>query len=393
MTSENVKGFKDYLGSEAVKRAAVREIIEDCFRLYGFEPAETPTIENLDFVKGQNSDDEAVSDVFKLQDRGKRKLGLRYEFTFQLKRIAKGQKLPYKRYQIGKVFRDEPIKTGRYREFVQCDADIVGSSELVSDAEILSLVKTVFSRIGIPIEIQVNNRKLLNSIIGQTGVRDKKTAVKIIREIDKLDKDMVAAKKNLVRILGKQKTDELLDYFDKPLDFFLQQSFPGAADISELGNLCSLYGIKLSFSPDLARGLSYYTGNVFEIITKKSDLAICAGGRYELDSIPAVGISFGLDRISELAKKIDKRSVDCLVISIGQDKKAIKLVEQLRKKGKSCSIMFGKPGKAMEYANSKEIAYVVFVGAEEVKKGKFKLRNMKTGREKLVSSNKLIKSI
>ena len=129
MKTEIVKGFKDYIGEEAKKRKKIIEVITETFEKYGFEPAETPIIEYENFVKGQNEQDEAVSDIYKLKDKGKRKLALRYEFTFQLKRLAKNKKIPYKRYQIGEVFRDEPasgVKT-RFRQFTQGDADIVGS--------------------------------------------------------------------------------------------------------------------------------------------------------------------------------------------------------------------------------------------------------------------------
>src|SRR3989344_9471296 len=133
---ETVKGFKDFTGEEASKREKIRNIIVDNFKRYGFEPAETPIVEYESFVKGNNEQDEAVSDIFKLEDKGKRKLALRYEFTFQLKRLAQNKKLPYKRYQIGEVFRDEPVKPGRLRQFTQCDVDIVGST-LKDEAEVL----------------------------------------------------------------------------------------------------------------------------------------------------------------------------------------------------------------------------------------------------------------
>jgi len=123
-----VKGFKDATGKDAEKKAFIKEVIKQIFERYGFLPAETPLIEYEEFVKGENPNDEAVRDIFKLQDRGKRSLALRYEFTFQLKRLAKNQKLPFRRYQIGEVFRDEPIREGRVRQFTQCDADVVGST-------------------------------------------------------------------------------------------------------------------------------------------------------------------------------------------------------------------------------------------------------------------------
>ncbi|MEK6819370.1 MAG: ATP phosphoribosyltransferase regulatory subunit, partial [Nanoarchaeota archaeon] len=134
---EPVKGFKDSSGEDAVKRAEIKRIMAEIFESYGFEPAETPIIEQEEFVRGENANDEAVRDTFKLEDRGKRKLALRYEFTFQLKRLAKNKKLPYKRYQIGELFRDEPIREGRTRQFTQCDIDVIGSN-FKDEAECLS---------------------------------------------------------------------------------------------------------------------------------------------------------------------------------------------------------------------------------------------------------------
>src|SRR3989344_7658209 len=128
MNNDLVKGFNDYAGEEALKRAEIKKILVDTFEKYGFEPAETPLVEYEDFVKGENKQDEAVSDIFKLKDKGERNLALRYEFTFQLKRLMQNKKLPYRRYQIGEVFRDEPVSSSRFRQFTQCDIDIIGST-------------------------------------------------------------------------------------------------------------------------------------------------------------------------------------------------------------------------------------------------------------------------
>ena len=164
INTDEVKGFQDFTGQEALKREAIKEILIRNFKLYGFEPAETPIIEYEDFVKGENEYDEAVSDIFKLKDKGNRNLALRYEFTFQLKRISKNKKLPYKRYQLGEVFRDEPVSANRFRQFSQADADVIGSS-VKEEAEILALTAKISKELGIKTEIQVNNRKLLNSMI------------------------------------------------------------------------------------------------------------------------------------------------------------------------------------------------------------------------------------
>src|SRR3990167_6686052 len=145
MTSEPVKGFRDFAGKEAKKLSEIQKILVTIFERYGFEPSETPIIEYEDFVKGENKEDEAISDIFKLKDKGKRKLALRYEFTFQLKRLMKNQKLPYKRYQIGPLFRDEPVGLMRFRQFTQADIDIVGSG-VRNEAEILSLASEILKK-------------------------------------------------------------------------------------------------------------------------------------------------------------------------------------------------------------------------------------------------------
>src|SRR3989338_11170405 len=181
---EVVKGFRDIEGSEAAKRLEIQKILINEFEKYGFEFVETPVIEYEEFVKGENTSDEAVSDIFKLKDRGERNLALRYEFTFQLKRLARNKKLPYKRYQIGPVFRDEPISGNRMRQFISCDGDVIGA-DIKDQAEILSMTKEILDKLKIKGEIYVNNRKLLNEILDEQKVSDKKA---VIREIDKLDK-------------------------------------------------------------------------------------------------------------------------------------------------------------------------------------------------------------
>src|SRR3989344_5432484 len=182
-----VKGFKDYTGLDALKRQETQRIVENVFRSFGFEPAETPIIEDEEFVRGDNANDEAVSGVYKLTDKGERKLALRYEFTFQLKRIIQGKKMPYRRYQIGPVFRDEPISGNRSRQFTTCEVDVVGST-LRDDAEILVVANQIINSLNIgEVIIYYNNRKLLNEILEKEGVKEADRK-QVIRELDKLDK-------------------------------------------------------------------------------------------------------------------------------------------------------------------------------------------------------------
>jgi len=398
MATELVKGFRDILPDEAMKREKVRSIIAETCRKYGFLPLETPTIEYEELVKGDNELDEAVSTIYKLKDRAERKLALRYEFTFQLSRLLaenSNLKLPLRRYQTGSVFRDEPIGVGRYREFTQFDIDIIGDESIKADAEILAVVSEIFKKLGIKIEIIVNNRKLLNSIISSLGIENKEFAIREIDKIDKLGEDEV--KKNLNKFIDKPTIIKLLSLFRKPLSYFASQKLQGSEELRELEKLCKIYGINLKFSAKLARGLSYYTGNVFEIASRDSKGSLAGGGRYDEKikigerKIPAVGIGLGFDRICELAK-IKPEKIKCLIISIQQDEKAIKLVENLRKKDISCFVMY-QISKALDYANALGIPYVIFIGKEEVKKKKIKLRDMKSGEEKMLGEKELVEKL
>jgi len=373
MTTQPVRGFRDYDGEEALKRAEIKKILVETFEKYGFEPAETPIIEEEKFVKSNNSQDEVISDIYKLKDKGKRKLALRYEFTFQLKRLMQNKKLPFKRYQIGEVFRDEPVSTNRFRQFTQCDVDTVGST-IKDEAEILALTKDVFDKLGIKIDILINNRRLLNEILDDLKI--KKNREQILRELDKIDKQNLQKTQNELCKLGAEKILETMSQGEK---YFVK--FDSYREIISLKEYCKIYGFDVLFSPTIVRGLSYYTGSVFEIKCKDIKETICAGGSYLVNEKQATGISFGLDRISQLAKlKLQKEKY--LVVSLEQDEEAIKIVRILRKKGKSVSIFYGKPSKALEFANSYCYNKVIFVGEKEVKAKKFKVKDMTSGREK-----------
>jgi len=367
---ETVKGFKDFLGKDAEKFAFIREIARQTFEKYNFQEVQTPVVEYEKFVRGENANDEAVSDIFKLQDKGKRELALRYEFTFQLKRLAVNQKLPFKRFQIGPVFRDEPVSENRIRQLTQCDIDTVGAT-IKDEAEILAAIKEILDALKVKSIIYVNNRKLLNEILEEQGVKEKE---EVIREIDKLDKlSPEEVKKNL----QQYNAQEVLKIFQKPENYF--KKYTAYAEIEELKKYCKFYGIEVRFQPSLARGLSYYTGNVFEVksIIKET---ICGGGTYMVGETTATGISFSIERlmaVTNIAIKIDKT----LIVSLNKDLKAISLSKQLRKQGKNTSVYFGKPSKALEYANSYGFNQVIFVGEKEVEKKKFKVKNLLTGKE------------
>mgnify|MGYP003966693231 FL=1 len=380
MKTDTVKGFQDFTGEEALKRTEIKQLIGDTFLSYGFEPAETPIVEYEEFVKGENENDEAVSDIFKLRDKGGRELALRYEFTFQLKRIAKNKKLPYKRFQIGPVFRDEPISANRLRQFTQCDIDIVGSN-IKSEAEILFITKEILNNLKVKSILYVNNRKLLDEILADLKIKNKD---QVLREIDKLDK---LPKKEVKENLKKLNADKILNIFDQSPTYF--KKYPAYKEIEELKKYCKYYKINIVFAPFLTRGLSYYNGNVFEIKSNIKE-TICAGGSYIVNGIQSTGISLGIERLQLVAKTAsDIERV--LVVSLNQDKEAIQLAQKLRTQGMNTTIFYGKPSKALEYANSYNIKKTIFVGAKEVQKKKFKVKDMKTGKEKYITIQKVSK--
>lgn len=397
---DTVKGFQDFLPPESLKRQAVKRIIEKWFERYGFNPIETPMVEFDEMMKpeGVQEEDEAVSDRFRLKDRAGRNLGLRYEFTFQLGRIIKqnpNMKLPFRRYQVGEVFRDEPIGANRFRQFTQCDADVIGDSSINADAECLALVTDILKELKIKNVIEVNNRKLLNAIIESVEISDGKN---VMRELDKLGKvSEDAIKANLRKYADVNQITTLFKLMEKDLAFFKANAFDGSDELDSLIRICDKYGVELKFNPTMVRGFGYYTGNVFEV-KNESGLSVAAGGRYDKSvgkylgrDIPAVGISFGLERVAVLAK-VEVDAVPRLVVmSLDQDSEVIKLVKKIRKEGGLCIPWFDKVGKGMEYANALSIPFVLFLGKDEIDKGKFKVKNMKSGEEKEYTEKQVLK--
>lgn len=380
MNTSPVKGFNDYLDENALKRAEIKKILADAFERYGFNPVETPVVEYEEFVTGENEKDEAVSDIFKLKDKGDRKLALRYEFTFQLKRIMQNKKLPFRRYQIGEVFRDEPVSANRFRQFVQADADIVGISKeepFKSEAEILSMTSEILNKLGVDFVIYFNNRKLLNEILEKEGI-NQKDRNNVIKEIDKMDK---LPEKEIKDNLKKYKAEKILNIFKKSEEYFEKYSF--FKEVLDLKDYLKMYNIKAEFSPSLARGLSYYNGTIFEVKTKSIKETITAGGSYEFNGVQCTGISFGIDRLSTLAK-IPTEKEKYLVVSLDEDKQAIRIVEKIRRENKIANLFYGKPSKALEYANSYRYNKVIFVGEKEVKEKKFKVKDMNSGKESVL---------
>ena len=394
----SVKGFQDFLPPESQKRNTVRRIIEDNLNKYGFMPIETSMIEFDELMRSDilEGEDEAVSDRFRLRDRAGRNLGLRYELTFQLSRIFKQNphiRLPIRFSQIGAVFRDEPISQDRFRQITQCDADIIGDSSGLADAECLALLSNILKECKINAEIQINNRKLLNSIIESVEIKNIREVMRELDKKDRIGEDMM--KMNLKRYADSNQILTLLKLLEKDLSFFKENAFDGTEELEDLISKAKRYSLALKFNPFLIQGLGYYTGNIFEaVIPGKGSLA--GGGRYDKligknlsKKIPAVGISLGLERISQAAK-VDISPAKTMIISIEKDSETIRLTRKLRDAGISSIPCFEEISKALEIANSLSTPYVIFIGGEELAKGKYKLRDMKSGEEKMVTEKQLV---
>jgi histidyl-tRNA synthetase len=426
MELNRAKGTRDFLPEDKIIRNKIMEILRTVFEKYGFNPLETPVLERVDVLSSKYAGgSEILKEIYKLKDQGGRDLGLRYDLTVPFSRVIamnKGLRMPFKRYQMGRVFRDGPLKLGRYREFWQCDVDVVGCGSYVAEVELMKMVKGVFKEIEIDVIIKVNDMGLLKLIVEKCGV-DKKKIEDVIVVLDKIEKvGIIAVKKELKDKIGiDEKTSELL--LEKvgckgtnEEKFKFIEEFIGES--KELENLKKIFceSEDIEFSPMLSRALSYYTGTVYEIFLKEPSKyggiksSVCAGGRFDNiignfigdgKSYPAVGISFGLDILSDILKfksegeGVKKRNsiVDVYVISIGCFDEARRIVEQFRNGGLKVDLdlLDRGLGKNMNYASKAGIPYVVFVGKKELDAKKIKLKDMLNGEEKLMGVNECFK--
>jgi len=420
---EQAKGVKDTPPSEKIIKNEVIDKIRKIFELYGFLPLETSILERYEtlaakFAAGESSD--ALKEVFKLKDQGERDLGLRFDLTVPLARyvaINPNIKLPFKRYEVGPVFRDGPIKLGRAREFWQMDIDTVGSSSMLADAEILAMVDAVFKELEFDITIKVNNRKLLNGILEQSQIKEKENAIISIDKMDKIGEEGVS-KELLEKGYSKKAIEKIFDLIKPEINLKElknkitdKEGLEGIKELEELFSNLENMGIKTaSFDVCLARGLAYYTGTVFEAFLKEGSIksSLAGGGRYdeiigkfigENRKIPAVGISFGLVPIIETVKernKITKQTPSKVyVISIQTIKESLKLVQEIRNNKIPAEIDLSEKSisKNLDYANTLKIPYVIFVGEDEIKKKKFKLKDMNSGKEEFLDIKEIVKKL
>ncbi|MDR0789379.1 MAG: histidine--tRNA ligase [Bacteroidales bacterium] len=439
MSYSVVKGTRDFLPKQMIKRNFIFQTIKDIYQQHGFLPIETPAMENLSTLMGkygeegdkllfkilnsgnflEKADTAATTDYKKLTTQICEK-GLRYDLTVPFARFVVNHRndicFPFKRYQIQPVWRADRPQKGRYREFYQCDADIIGSNSLMNEAELLEIIQEVFNKFGLDVVIKINNRKILAAIAEMIDKSDNLTDITVA--IDKLDK--VGMDSVCQELLSKGFTAEDIERL-KPvlllngsnetkiatLETLFEGIETGKKGLEELNKLLAIVkelkiaNIELDLT--LARGLNYYTGTIIEV--KAADVAIgsvVGGGRYDnltdifgLPDVSGVGISFGADRIYDCLEQLElfpptlSHTTQILFINFGEAESlyCLRLAKKLRAEGISSEVYpdNAKLKKQMAYANDKNIHYVALIGENEMKEGKITIKNMLTAEQSLLT--------
>ena len=444
------KGTRDFSPEEMAKRNYIFSTIREVFRLYGFQQIETPAMENLSTLMGKYGD-EGDKLLFKIQNSGDyfsgltdeellsrnaAKLackfcekGLRYDLTVPFARYVVMHRddiaFPFKRFQIQPVWRADRPQKGRYREFYQCDADVVGSDSLLNEAELVQMLDTVFCKFGIRVAIKINNRKILSGIAEIIGEADKITDITVA--IDKLDKiglenvnAELASKGIPQESIAKLQPIILLSGTNQEKLATLKQTLAlsetgmkGVEESEFILNTIAGLGIRSEVELDLtlARGLNYYTGAIFEVKALDVQIgSISGGGRYDnltgifgLPGVSGVGISFGADRIYDVLNQLDlypkdaSASTQVLFVNFGSAETAyvLPILAKVREAGIRAEIFpdASKMKKQMSYANAKAIPFVAIAGENEMQEGKLTLKNMTTGEQHLVTPDELIATV
>jgi len=442
------KGTRDFSPVEMVRRNYIFDTIKDVFRLYGFQPIETPAMEHLSTLMGKYGEEgdkllfkilnsgDFVSKVPQelLDEKNSNKLttkisekGLRYDLTVPFARYVVQYRndiaFPFKRYQIQPVWRADRPQKGRYREFYQCDVDVIGSNSLLNEVELVQIIDDVFQRLKINTVVKINNRKILAGIAEAIGEADR--MVDITVAIDKLDKiglekvntEMISkgisetAVEKLQPILKLEgTTSEKLTQIEKVIG----ETEVGSNGISEMKTMFGYFekinlNTEVELDLTLARGLNYYTGAIIEVKAKDVHIgSICGGGRYDdltgifgMPDVSGVGISFGAERIYDVLTQLDLfhddslETTKVLFVNFGEKEEAycLPVLAELRNKGVNAEIFpeSAKMKKQMNYANRKQIPFVILAGDNEIEANKFTLKNMESGKQQLVDAEELIK--
>ncbi len=423
------KGTRDFGTAEMVGRNYIFDTIKSVFVKYGYQGIETPSMENLSTLMGKYGE-EGDKLLFRIQNSGEKadlapEKGLRYDLTVPFARyVVQHQSeisFPFKRYQIQPVWRADRPQKGRYREFYQCDVDVIGSRSLLNELELVQIVDEVFGKLGIRVCLKINNRKILAGLAEVCGAPDK--LIDITVAIDKIDKIGLDAVKEELAEKGLSQeaiaviepvltlsgtTEEKVSRMRTVLSTS-EIGCKGLDEVSELFGLIAKAGIAINVELDLslARGLNYYTGAIFEVKALDFQIgSICGGGRYDdltgifgLPDMSGVGISFGADRIYDVLSGLNlfpqgmTGSADVLFTNMGEAEVAwsLPVVTALRKRGVRCEIYpdASKLRKQFEYADRKGIRYLAIVGGDEVASGRVTLKNLSTGEQRSEEAQKI----
>lgn len=403
-TPQVLKGFRDYLPQEQMARVKVIRKISEVFERFGFSPIDTPALESYSLLKGKIGEEEKL--IYKFKDLGGREVALRYDLTLPLARVvANYQNLPkpFKRYQIAPVWRAENPQKGRFREFVQCDVDIVGTNSWVADAEVIATLAQAIKSLEIgEIIVKINNREMIDKTLTKLKIAQNKRP-KFLRILDKMDK---VGKKTTLESLKDQgfKPDLLTNYESiiktESMDY-----------MEKMESMLAGLGVDdIKFDPFLARGLDYYTGTIFEFLLKdKPEFgSICGGGRYNNligkisgQDVPAVGGSIGLDRmlaaISEMGVISPQTATEVLVMNLDASLVSdyLNILTNLRAAGIDCEMYYEsvKLDKQFKYAESKNMKLAIIYGAEEQKNKTVNIKNLEEKKQVTVELDDLATEI
>ncbi len=399
-----LQGFRDYLPHAMRRRRFVIEQASAIYERYGFEPLDTPALEYADLLTGKYGEDEKL--IYQFEDRGGRKVALRYDLTVPLARVATTYPdlpNPFKRYQAGPVWRADSPQRGRFREFMQCDADTVGTESPLADAEMICMIADICDALGLAgqYEIRLSHRGVFSALLASLGISGEKATV-TMRLIDKLAKlGQKETRAALQQTIDAKTVSQLFEILNMPgdeslLNHLTEQLASQKSGQEAVSNLAEIYALCQRCDPvidlSIVRGLEYYTGIVYEVILKNDAAvgSIAAGGRYDSlmhdlagTVMPAVGISLGVDRlIAALPASADDQG-DIVVVAVfaGYEKEAFDLSEELRRAGINAALAFGSPkiGKQLQYADAIGARSVVLYGENEAAKGIILVRDMKTG--------------
>ena len=421
MELRNLKGTEDFLSKEQKLRNKIIETLKENFEKYGYMPIETPILNYYDLLALKyEKGDEILNEIYRLTDQGNRDIGLRYDLTVPFCKVVAMQKelrLPFRRYEIGKVFRNGPVKLGRTREFYQCDVDVVGIDGRLIEAEQITMAINIFKKLNIDINVLYNNRKLMNGLLIESGIENPSFAViGILDKLDKVDKKTIYEMFEEQNI-EKQIVDNIFNIFGKNLSEYNeiykettnQLIKEGLEELNEVTNYLTKLKLNnnITFDSYLSRGLEIYTGIVFEFRDKLKRIngSLGAGGRYDKiitnfindgNNYPAIGLSFGLEPIYVLLKdEKQEEMIDYYIIPMNTELECLSLAQKIREKGKKVLIEMNnrKIKKSFDYANKENIPYVIVIGEDEIKNKKITIKNMKESSQEMIDIDEFLRRI